>query len=274
MNSNKFVIKPHKSWGGIGFRELWDYRDLFYFFAWRDIKVRYKQTAIGILWAILQPFLIMIIFSIFFGKIAGLSSGEIPYPIFTYTGLLFWQYFANSLNSASDSLVVNQQMVQKIYFPRIILPLSATIVYFIDFIFASIIFVGLMFYYHFIPTFLGIILIIPSLIIVFLSFSGLGLFFSSINVKYRDIRYALPFFIQSLIFVTPVIYPTSILGDNQWYLYLNPMSGVIETMRASLLGTGSINWTFFGISALSSLIFFLIGFLYFRKTERYFADLI
>lgn len=274
MNSSSIIIKPQHRWFTINFHELWDYRDLFYFLAWRDIKVRYKQTAIGIVWAVLQPLLTMIIFSVFFGKVAGLSSGNIPYPIFTYTGLLFWQFFSSSLSNASDSLIANQQIVQKIYFPRIILPTATGMVYFIDFCFASLIFVGLMFYYHFSPSLLGIALIIPCILITIFSYCGLGLLFSGINVKYRDVRYALPFFIQLLIFITPVIYPTSILGGKQWLLYLNPMTGVIETMRSGLLGIGAINWNFFGISIASSILLFIIGLIYFAKTERYFADLI
>ncbi len=271
---NKTIIKPQSAWLWPKFRELWEYRDLLYFFSWRDTKVRYKQTAIGIVWAVLQPFLTMIIFTVFFGQVAGISSGDIPYPIFTYTGLLFWQYFSNSLTSAGNSLVANQQIIQKIFFPRLILPLASTFVHLIDFFFAVLIFIGLMIYYQYTPTLMGLLLVIPALLITFLSFSGLGLLLAAINVKYRDVRYALPFFIQILIFVTPVIYPTKILGAQQWLLYLNPMTGVIETMRAGLLGVGEINWQLFTLSIISSLVLFIVGIIYFNKTERYFADLI
>jgi len=268
------IIKPIKGFINIDWKELWRYRELFYFLAWRDIKVRYKQTVIGILWAILQPFLTMVIFSIFFGRIAGISSGEIPYPIFVYAGLLFWNYFSNSLGSASGSLISSQAIIQKIYFPKIIMPIASTLVFLVDFLFASTIFIVLMVYYRFSPTLVGILLIIPSLAITFLSFSGLGLIFSAINVKYRDVRYALPFFIQLLIFLTPVIYPTSILGKYQWLWYFNPMSGVIETMRAGLLGTGAINWYLFACSVLLSILLFFFGILYFKRAEKDFADLI
>jgi len=267
-------IKPVKGLSNTDLAELWHYRELFYFLAWRDIKVRYKQTVIGVVWAILQPFLTMVIFSIFFGRIAGISSGEIPYPIFAYSGIMFWNYFSNSLSTASSSLVVNQAIIQKIYFPRIIMPLSSTLVFLVDFLFAFVIFIGLMIYYSFTPTLLGILLIIPSIFITFLAFSGLSLILSAINVKYRDVRYALPFFIQLLIFLTPVIYPTEILGQYQWLWYLNPMSGVIETMRASLLGVGAINWTLFASSVLLSVALFFIGFIYFKKSEKFFADVI
>ena len=267
-------IKPIKGWTKIDLKEIWKFRELFYFLAWRDIKVRYKQTTIGILWAILQPFLTMVIFSIFFGRVAGISSGDIPYPIFAYTGLLFWQYFSSSLSAASNSLVSSRSIIQKVYFPKIIVPLASTIGHFVDFLFAGAVFIILMIYFRFSPTPVGVLLFLPSLVITFLSFSGLGLFFASVNVKYRDIRYVLPFFLQLLIFLTPVIYPTAILGRYQWLWYLNPMSGVIEAMRAGLLGVGTINWTLFASSALLSILFFFFGVLYFKKSEKYFTDII
>jgi lipopolysaccharide transport system permease protein len=268
------IIKPVKGFLNLNLKELWQFRELFFFLSWRDIQVRYKQTLIGIVWAILQPLLTMVVFSVIFGRIAGISSGKIPYPLFVYSGLIFWNYFSSSLGAASDSLVVNQMIIQKVYFPRIIIPLSSTLVFLLDFFFAFVIFTGLMFYYHFFPTLIGVLLIIPSIIITFLIFSGLGLIFSSINVKYRDVRYALPFFVQLLIFLTPVIYPISILGRHKWLLYLNPMSGVIETMRAGLLGVGVINWPVYGFSALLAVILFIFGLLYFKKSESFFADII
>lgn len=267
-------IQPVKGLAYLNLKELWQYRELFYFLAWRDIKVRYKQTAIGIVWALLQPILTMVIFSVFFGKIAGINTGSIPYPIFAYVGLLFWNYFSNSLSAASGSLVAEQAVIKKVYFPKIILALASTLVYLIDFLFACTVFIALMFCYHFFPTLLGVLLFIPAIVITFFSFSGLGLILSAINVKYRDVRYALPFFIQLLIFVTPVIYPTSILGKHQWLWYLNPMSGVIETMRVGLLGVGTINWNLFIASFLLSIFLFFLGVLYFKRSEKYFADII
>lgn len=267
-------IKPPKGFLNIDFKELWQFRELFYFLAWRDIKVRYKQTSIGIAWAVLQPLLTMVIFSVFFGRVAGISSEKIPYPIFVYSGLLFWNYFSNSISTASNSLIAEQNTIQKVYFPKIIIPLASTLVFLLDFLFSAAVFSILMFYYHFFPTLFGVLLILPLLIITFLNISGLGLIFSSINVKYRDVRYALPFFIQLLLFLTPVIYPPSILGKHQWLLYLNPMSGVIETMRAGLLGLGPVNWIIFGFSALMSILIFLLGLFYFKRSEKFFADII
>ncbi len=272
-NMAEIVIKPVKTFG-IDFRELWKFRELFSALALRDLKVRYKQTAIGIFWAILQPFILMVVFSIFFGRIAGLQTGNIPYPIFAYTGLLFWTYFSASLTSAAASMVANQAIVQKIYFPRLILPLSSALVHLIDFVFAGLVLIGLMIYYQFSPTLVGLALIIPALIITTLAFAGLGLVLASVNVKYRDVRYVLPFFIQILLFVTPVIYPASILGKYAWLWYLNPMAGVIDAMRAGLLGTGIINWPMLGASALMSILLFILGLIYFNKTEKYFADLV
>lgn len=268
------IIKPVKGFLRVDFKELWRFRELFLFLSWRDIKVRYKQTSIGIVWAVLQPLLTMAIFSVIFGKVAGISSGKIPYPIFVYSGLLFWDYFSNSLSTASNSLVAEQNIIQKVYFPKIIVPLASTLVFLLDFFFASLVLIGLMVYYHFFPSLIGVLLVVPSLIITFLTFSGMSLILSSINVKYRDVRYALPFFIQLLIFLTPVIYPSSILGTHKWLLYFNPMSGVIETMRVGLLGVGTINWSVFGFSALASVLLFILGLFYFNMSESFFADII
>lgn len=270
----EIIIKPIKGFFNIDLKELWRFRELFYFLSWRDIKVRYKQTVIGAVWAVLQPLLTMVIFSVIFGRVAGISSGVIPYPIFVYSGLLFWDYFSNSLSTASNSLIAEQNIIQKVYFPKIIIPLASTLVFLLDFFFASVVLAGLMIYYHFFPSLVGVLLVIPSIIITFLSFSGLGLIFSSINVKYRDVRYALPFFTHLLVFLTPVIYPASILGRHKWLLYLNPMSGVIETMRVGLLGVGMVNWFVFGFSALISILLFIFGLLYFRRSESFFADII
>ena len=268
----EIIIKPKKSFS-IDFKELWYFREIFYSLALRDIKVRYKQTVIGILWAILQPFLMMVVFSVFFGKLAGISSGDVPYPIFAFAGLIFWNYFSSSLSSASNSLVSNQAIIQKIYFPRLIVPISSTAVYLLDFVLSLIIFAGLLIYYKFTPSFIGVLIILPALLISFLASNGLGLFLASVNVKYRDVRYALPFFIQMLLFVTPVIYPSNVLGKYQWLWYLNPMSGVIEAIRGGFLG-GIINWQLFGASLLVSIGLFIIGAIYFNKTEKYFADVI
>lgn len=271
----EIIIRPKNKWWQLNIKEIWLYRDLFYFFTWRDIKVKYKQTAIGALWAIFQPFITMVIFSVFFGKYAKMPSDGVPYPIFVYAGLLFWTLFSTGLSNASDSFVGNERILTKIYFPRIILPISSIITNIFDFFIASVILIGMMFYYQYTPSFVGI-LILPLLIIMtIMSAFGIGLLFASINVKYRDIRYVLPFFIQLLIFLTPVIYPVSIISDKyRWLLGLNPMSGVIDSARAGILGTREIDWLLLGVSIVSLTVYSIIGFIYFKKVERYFADVI
>jgi len=224
----EIIIRPKKGFSLLDFKEFWHYRELFYFLTWRDVKLRYKQTVLGIGWAIIQPFLMMVVFSIIFGAIAKVPSDGIPYPIFSYAGLLFWNVFSSSLSNASQSLIANANIIQKVYLPRIILPAASIIVTIVDFFFASLVLAGIMFFYHFMPEFLGIFILIPLLFITFVASLGLGLFLSALNVKYRDVRYILPFFIQLLIYITPVIYPLSIFPQKlQWLLYLNPMTGVI-----------------------------------------------
>ncbi len=270
----ELIIKP-KGKFGVNFKEIWAYRELFYFLAWRDIKVRYKQTVFGAGWAVFQPFVTMVIFTIFFGRVAGISSNGVPYPIFSYTGLLFWQFFSSSVINSSNSFVSNQGILQKVYFPRLILPFAATIVSVIDFLAALTIFVGLMIYFHTVPSLIGLILIPIGLAISFIAAAGLGLLLATLNVKYRDVKYALAFFIQMLLFLTPVIYPVSLISESwRWLLNLNPMTGVIENMRAGLLGTGSIDWGLLGLSAIISFVILLIGYVYFYHHEREFADVI
>lgn len=269
----EIIIKPKKTLTVEDLKELWNYRELLYFFTWRDLKVRYKQTAIGIAWAIFQPFTTMIVFSVFFGGLAKIPSEGVPYPIFVYVGLLIWQFFSSSLSDVSNSLISNQSIVTKVYFPRLILPIAVVLTKFVDFFFAAIILIGLMFYYHFAPHLIGL-LILPLLILIsFLAATGGGLILASINVKYRDVRYILPFFIQMLLFVTPVIYPASIAGKYAWILALNPMTGVIKAAHAAILGNAPINWTLLGISGITCLFVFMLGVTVFKKTEGLFADL-
>jgi lipopolysaccharide transport system permease protein len=268
------VIRPKKVFSFADLRELWIYRELLYFFSWRDIKVRYKQTFIGILWAIFQPFITMIVFTVFFGKLANMPSDGIPYPIFVYVGLLFWQFFSTALADTSNVLITNQAIVTKVYFPRIILPISAVITNFIDFVISSIILVGLMIYYGYVPHLSGFLILPLLLLITFMAAIGGGLFLASVNVKYRDVRYVLPFFIQILLFLTPVIYPSSIAGKYSWILAINPMTGVIQSARAALLATSPINWILVADSFFGTLVILLFGIYIFKKTERYFADII
>ena len=268
------IIRPKKIFSLEDIREIWRYKELLYFFTWRDLKVRYKQTFIGIAWAIFQPFITMVVFSIFFGKFAKMPSDGVPYPIFVYVGLLFWQFFSTALSDTSNTLITNQAIITKVYFPRLILPISSVMTKFIDFIIATIILIGMMIYYGYMPHISGLLILPLLLLITFMASVGLGLFLASINVKYRDVRYALPFFIQILLFVTPVIYPASIAGKYSFILALNPMMGVIQNARAALLGTAPINWLLILISFAVTFIIMIFGIYFFKKTERYFADII
>lgn len=273
-NDRVTVIQPKKLFSFRDIKEVWEYRELLYFLTVRDLKVRYKQTTIGVLWAVFQPFLIMVVFSVFFGQMLGVDSNGAPYPIFVYTGLLFWQFFSSALSDTSNVLITNQAIITKVYFPRLLLPLSTVLTKFIDFIISAVILAGMMVYFNYTPQLISIIIIPILLIITFMASVGLGLFLASINVKYRDVRYALPFFIQMLLFVTPVIYPASIAGTYSWILALNPMMGVIQSARATLLGTTELNWILILISLAATFILLLFGIYVFKKTERYFADII
>lgn len=269
------VIKPKKGLSNVDVKELWRYRELFYFLAWRDVKVRYKQTVFGVGWAILQPLTMMVVFSVIFGGMAKIPSDNIPYPIFVYTGLLLWNLFSASLGGISQSLIGNAAIIQKVYVPKLIITTSSVLVYLIDFFFASLVLVGIMIYYKFLPNFQGLVFLPFTLLITIVAALGLGLFLAALNVRYRDIRYILPFFIQLLIFVTPVIYPISIVPEKfRWVLSLNPMTGAIETFKAAFLGTGSIDWIGLLLSIGVSIVLFLLGLWYFLKTEKVFADVI
>lgn len=268
------IIEPHRYFDPHVFLEIWQNRELLFFLAWRDFRVRYKQTALGVAWAIFQPLMAMIIFTVFFNKLAGMPSDNIPYPVFVYAGLLFWQFFSGALTDISNCLVNNQAIITKVYFPRLILPIAATATKFIDFLIASIILVPLMIYYGYTPRLSGL-LILPLLIfITFMAALGGGLFLSALNVKYRDVRYILPYFIQMLLFITPVIYPASLTGIYSWFLAMNPMTGVIKAARSALFADFPMNWLQLGISALACLVILLIGLYYFQKTEKYFADIV
>lgn len=256
-------------------REVWAHRELFYFFAWRDFKVRYKQTAVGAGWAIFQPLLLMVVFTLFFNKVAGISSPSGHYPIFTFTGLLFWNFFGSALSVASNSLVGNQAVVTKVYFPRLIAPLSATLVTLVDFACAASIYVALMIYYRVTPGLVGIALVFPMLIVSWLAAAGLGTWLAAVNVKYRDVRQILPFFIQALMFVTPVIYAVGFVPSRfREFIYINPMAGVITAIRAELTHQGSVAWSGVAISAAVGALLFVLGILYFERTESRIADII
>jgi lipopolysaccharide transport system permease protein len=275
----EFIIAPPKRWLSINWQELWRYRDLFLVLAWRDIAVRYKQTALGIAWAIFQPFVTMVIFTFIFNRMASINSGDAtPYPVFLYVGLLFWQYYSGTLANASNSMIGNAALIQKVYFPRLIVPATAAITGLIDLAISAVILVGMMVYYGVMPNLIGI-LILPALLgCVILSALGMGLLMASLNIKYRDVRFALPFFIQIMMYVTPVIYPVKMLDNYPVFkglmLWLNPISGVITSARAGLLGQGAEDFGVLGISLLMSVVYFACGLYYFRSTERYFADIV
>jgi lipopolysaccharide transport system permease protein len=276
MNKNyRVIIKPKPRWQLLDFSEIWKYRELFFVFAWRDIKVRYKQTLLGAAWAVFQPLTSMFIFTIFFGNFAKIPSGELPYSLFVLIGLVFWNYFSGVLSRASGSLIENEGIVKKVYFPREILPLSTVGANLVDFGISFVLLLLVSIYFRFTPN-IWILFIIPlGLFIGTLGAGGLGLLFSAFNIKYRDVRYILPFFIQTMIFVTPVIYPSTIMRPSFRYLVaINPVAGVIEASRTVFSGGTNFNWMTLGISGVASILMFLIGLYYFKSTERFFADLV
>jgi lipopolysaccharide transport system permease protein len=268
------VIRPAARWPRLDLRELWHYRELLGRFVWRDVKVRYKQTFIGVAWAILQPFLTMVVFTLIFGKFANFPSQGQQYPVFVYSGLLLWTYFSSALVGSSSSLVANVPLVTKVYFPRILLPAGAALVPIVDFLMASTVLVGLMGYYdtHFghyaylAPAFL-LIAVVTAL--------GTGLFFSALNVRYRDVPYVIPFVVQTWLYVSSVIYPIASLPLKwQWVLAFNPMNGAITGFRWALIGTPPPDTGQFLVSVGSAIVIFLLGLAFFRRSEPKFADTI
>ncbi len=256
-------------------QDLWRYRELFYFLAWRDILVRYKQTAIGIAWALLRPFLTMIVFTIVFGKLAQLPSDGVPYPILVFAAMLPWQFFANALAECSNSVINNSQLISKVYFPRLIVPTSSVIVSFVDFLISGIILLGLMAWYNFIPSW-RIVTLPIFVLIAFAAAMGGGLWFSALNVQYRDFRYLVPFVVQFGLYISPVGFSSNIVPA-QWRLWysLNPMVGVIDGFRWAILGGNSqIHWQGFALSTGLVLLLLISGIAYFRQIERKFADII
>lgn len=275
LKTREIHIAPNAS-GSISPKELWHFRELLYFFAWRDIKVRYKQTVIGAGWAILQPFLATGIFTLFFNRVAGISSGSqnIPYPVFAYLGLMYWNCFSTGLNSISNSIVGSQGVITKIYFPRLIPPLAAMALSIMDFFFAGLAFIVILAIFGIMPHSMGILMLIPCLLLIVMAAFGLGTFFAALNVKYRDVRSALPFITQLLIFVTPVIYPISLIPERfQIYAYINPAAGAITTIRNGFFGQ-PINWAGLGLSFIGAITLIIIGLWYFKKSEKAFVDII
>lgn len=256
-------------------KDLWRYRELFYFLAWRDVLVRYKQTVIGIAWALLRPFLTMVVFTLVFSTLAKLPSGGVPYPVLVFAGLLPWQFFSSAFTEAGNSLISNTNMISKVYFPRLIIPTSAVIVSFVDFLISGAIMVGLMAWYGYAPDWR--ILTLPFFILVAFAFAmGAGLWIAALNVKYRDFRYIIPFIVQLGLYISPVGFASAVVPDQWRLLYsLNPMVGVIDGFRWAILGgTTPMYWAGFLLSATLVVAVFVTGIMYFRRTEKSFADVI
>lgn len=268
------IIKPSRGWLSLNLPELWRYRELLYILAWRDVKVRYKQTVIGAAWAIIQPFFSMVVFSLFFGSLAKIPSDSIPYPLFSYAALVPWTFFANGLSESANSLVGNANLLKKIYFPRLIIPISAVISGVIDFSLAFLVLLGMMLYYHILPT--ANIFWLPLLaLLAFITALGVGLWLSGLNVQFRDVRYIVPFLVQFWLFATPIVYPSSLIPEKWRLLYaINPMVGVVEGFRWSLLGADTAPGPMILVSALAAVALLVSGAFYFRRLEKTFADIV
>jgi lipopolysaccharide transport system permease protein len=268
------LIKPSKGWVSLKLGELWEYRELLYFLTWRDIKVRYKQTVLGAAWAIIQPFFTMVVFSIFFGKLAGMPSDQIPYPIFSFAALVPWTFFANGLSQSSNSLVGSSNLITKVYFPRLTIPISAVLSGVVDFVLAFVVLLAMMIYYGLVPT-INILWLPLFLLLAFVTSLGVGLWLSALNVEYRDVRYVLPFIVQFWMFATPIAYPSTLLTQPWRTLYgLNPMVGVVEGFRWALLGTDTAPGPIILASSFAAIIILISGAFYFRRVEKTFADIV
>lgn len=268
------IITPPKGITGINLRGIWNFRDLLVLLIWRDITIRYKQTIIGASWAVLQPFLTMVVFSIFFGRFANIPSDGLPYPIFSYAGLLPWTFFAGGMKRASDSLVGNSSLISKVHFPRVILPISSVAAGLVDFAVAFVVLLGMMLYYQ-IPISLDVLWLPLFLLVAFITALGAGLWLSALNVKYRDIRYMMAFLTQLWLYATPVIYPVTLLrGTWKLLVSLNPMTGVVEGSRWAVLGSGVAPSGIFWASVALSLLMLATGLVVFHRMERSFADIV
>jgi len=267
------VREPHKG-VSLNLKELWEYHELTYFLVWRDIKVRYKQTAFGVAWAILQPFLTMVVFTIFFGRLAKVPSDGLPYPIFAFAALLPWQLFSNALTTSGNSLVANSDLITKVYFPRLIIPLSSTLAGLVDFCIAFFVLLGMMAYYGIVPT--SAVVTLPLFVLLAIVTSlAISLWLSALNVRYRDVRFTIPFLTQFWLFLTPIAYPSSMVPEKWRLLYgLNPMAGVVEGFRWALLGKSNETGPLIIVSVIIVIIMLIGGLIYFRSTEKTFADIV
>jgi homopolymeric O-antigen transport system permease protein len=268
------VIRPSQGWIALKLADIWEYRELLYFLVWRDIKVRYKQTALGAAWAIIQPFFSMVVFSLFFGKLAKMPSDGIPYPIFAYSALVPWTYFAGALSQSANSLVDSANLIRKVYFPRLTIPIANTLAGLVDFCLAFLVLLGLMFWYGIMPT--ARLLWLPLfLLLALVTALAVGLWLSVLNVEYRDVKYTIPFLTQFWMFATPIVYPSSLLKEPWRTVYgLNPMVGVVEGFRWALLGTKTAPGPMIAVSAIAAMVLLIGGAFYFRRMEKTFADVV
>ncbi len=272
--SNKTIVEAEIGWQLIDWRELWRYRDLFFFLVWRDVKTRYAQSILGVGWAIIQPIFSMVVFTIVFGYLAGVSSDGVPYAIFSYTALVPWTYFSTSLTSSSVSLVSASNMISKVYFPRLVIPMAPVLGKLIDFGIALLILFGMMLYFGFLPTIWSLMLPLLVLLMMFTA-AGMGMWITAMAIQYRDINYAMGFGVQLLMYAAPVVYPASSVPERFRLLYgLFPMAGVIEGFRSALLGTNPMPWDLLAVGSGVAIFFFITGALYFRRMERIFADVV
>ena len=268
------VIRSSQRPGLRDLGELWAYRELLYFLVWRDLKVRYRQTVLGVLWAIIQPLATTLVFSIFFGRLARMPSDGVPYPLFALAALVPWTFFAQALSQASNSVISSQELIRRIYFPRLAIPLAAVLPGLVDFVVAFLVLLGAMAIYGFLPG-LAVLWLLPLVLLTAATALGVGLWLAAINVRYRDVRHIVPFLIQTWLFLTPIAYPSTLLGEPWRTVYgLNPMAGVVEGFRWALLGTGTAPGPMIAVSALATLLLLTGGVAYFRRTERTFADVI
>lgn len=270
----ELLITPTNRWIPLHLSELWEYRELLYFLVWRDIKVRYKQTALGAAWAIIQPLFSMLIFSLFFGRLAKMPSDGIPYPLFSLAALVPWTFFANGLNQSSNSLVASANLLKKVYFPRLVIPIATVLAGVVDFALSFVVLLGLMAFYGITPT-INLLWMPLFLLLALVTSLAVGLWMSALNVKYRDVRYIVPFVIQVWMFSTPIVYPSSLLPASWRTIYgLNPMVGVVEGFRWALLGTNTVPGFMIAVSATAALLLLIGGAFYFRHMEKSFADIV
>jgi lipopolysaccharide transport system permease protein len=268
------VIRPSHGWVSMGLDELWRYRELIYFLLWRDIKVRYKQTALGVTWAVLQPLVAMVVFTLIFGRLAQMPSDGLPYPLFSFAALVPWTLFSYALTQSSGSLVASQQLIKKVYFPRLAVPIASVLSGLVDFALAFVVLVGMMLAWGIVPT-PRILFVVPLVLLGLVTALGVGLWLSALNVRYRDVRYAVPFLTQLWLFATPIVYPSSLFEGVWRTIYgINPMVGVVEGFRWALLGTDTAPGPMVAVSTLAALGLLLGGAMYFRRMERTFADIV